>query len=215
MRSDLDHTYHQVDKRVSMEFDWKRKPINPRVVRVSFGCSQREHLTFDTVPMQDHSEFTAWREAWEGFNKKPRRNLKSMKDFNDFNTYRQTKSYPDKEAAKYLHKVDGDLHRLRRDLSIAFKRQEAGFAAVVSRMGTLTHKDFCTALNACGVPCKITDIENVRNKPFKPHQTMPTDRVIDALNKLRLEYFRELDIDIFLTGQTSNDVHEAGFSVAA
>ncbi len=72
-----------VDVRVNLDFDFKRRPVNPRMEVVS--CAGVEHLAFDTVPWQTAEEgarvrvlFDKWRET---------RCLKSMADWGDWQAF--------------------------------------------------------------------------------------------------------------------------------
>jgi hypothetical protein len=54
-----------------------------------------------------------------------------------------------------------------------------------------------------------------KRNEFKPHQTPGTDRVIDALQKLKENHFPEIEIDIFLTEETSLKTQKSDLPMAA
>ena len=91
MRNDTDFVYRTVSKRLSMEFDWKRRPVNIRDVDVEFEGKRYKHLTFDTVPIEDHAAFNQVREAWHNYDKKTKHNLKLTEDFLTFEKLRTAK----------------------------------------------------------------------------------------------------------------------------
>ena len=197
MRNDTDFVYRSVSKRLSMEFDWKRVPIGEKEIDFEFEGQQYTHLTFETVPVETVAGFDHVRDAWEKYNKQGHHNLKTLADFRNFDIFQTALKIPGEKAALYLKKVDGDLHRLKRDICRAFQHHQAGFDLIRSK-NRVTHGDFRNALNRAGIPCKITDIENAKRKEFHPHQTPERERVRQALETLKNDYFPELDIGLFL-----------------
>ena len=66
--------------RMSMEFDWKRRPIDA----TTRSINETPHLYFDTVPWKTVDDFTACREQWVNFAGTERRVLKSESDLASF-----------------------------------------------------------------------------------------------------------------------------------
>lgn len=197
VRNDTDFVFRSVTKRLSMEFDWKRIPINEREVEFEFEGQKFSHLTFETKPIETVTDFDRLRETWENYNKKSFHNLKTLRDYRDFQTYQVTKSIVGERVSKYLRRENGDLQRLKTDLCRAFRRSQAGFDVELGKR-RITHGTFKNALNSCGIPCEVTDVENARKKEFQPHFTPGTERVKAALWKLKEEHFQELEVDLFI-----------------
>ncbi|EIM76511.1 DNA-directed DNA polymerase, partial [Nitratireductor aquibiodomus RA22] len=193
VRHDTDFVSRSVEKYLRMEFDWKRRPIDVRDEQVDFAGKTYRHLSFDTVPLEEVGEFDAYREAWDGFNKKTKRCLRTVSEFEGFTEYMETKKLPP-DISAYM---GTPTKRLRRDLCRAFKNREAGFESVLSKR-RVTHQEFCDALSDCGLGCKITDLDNAKRYPFEPHHSAATDEVITILQKLKDRHFPELDIGAFL-----------------
>ena len=214
LRGETDFVFMSVTKRLSMEFDWKRTPVNARDTIFEFEGSQHAHLTFETRPVEDVTEFNLVRENWESYDKKSPRVLKSLEDFNAFMTYRTSKDSLEDRAKKYLRQTDGDIKRLREDLTRAYQQRQAGFDLIRSNR-KLKHSDFILALVSCGIPCKISDIDNGKRKPFEPHRTPDTDRVIEALMKLRAEFYPELEIELLIPGEALQKTQKSFDRVAA
>ncbi len=187
-----------VAKRLSMEFDWKRLPIDASDASVDLFEETRTHLSFSTAPHPDVHSFQRMRDAWEKFDSKPRRNLKTMIDLQRFLNFVDTRQHPGQEALRYLAREDGDIKRLRRDLCRAFTHSAAGFDLVRSR-SKFQYKGFAAILTACSIPCSQNDVDNGKRNPFTPHQTIPTERVLAALNTLKTEHFPELEITQFIS----------------
>lgn len=204
VRIDSDLLFLNIEKRLSMEFDWKRKPVSERDVEFNHAGTRHKHLSFNTVPHKTHAEFEAYREAWEGFDKKPRRTLKSLRDFRDFETFQVSKSYPDKAITKYLKKKDGDLDRLASDLCCAFVHFQAGFDAI--RRNNMTYQQFCNIANDHGIPCSINKLDYAKKRAFSPNTTPRTPAVMKAITSLRDSEFPRLEIDKILVAQDQQNV---------
>ena len=148
--------------------------------------------------MDTVDEFGDVREAWDAYNKKKRYCLKTLADYEQFDRYLKTMELP-RDVTKYASRVDGDFKRLKRDLCRAFIAKAAGFDQVLADR-KVQYKEFAAALKACGIPCKVSDLDNAvgsKAKPFEPGTTLDTGRVREALAKLKVEHFPELEVDVF------------------
>jgi len=199
-----------VAKRLSMEFDWKRLPTDASDASVVLFEETRTHLSFSTTPHPDVHSFQRMRDAWEKFDSKPRRNLKTMIDLHRFLNFVDTRKHPGQDALRYLAREDGDIKRLRRDLCRAFTHSAAGFDLVRSR-SKYQYKGFAAVLTASSIPCSQNDVDNGRRNPFTPHQTIPTERVLAALDELKAKYFPELEIADLLSN--ANEIDEVVKSI--
>jgi hypothetical protein len=202
IRFGADFVMRSVTKRLSMEFDWKRRPVNPQERTVEFQSKKYTHLSFTSEPLEDFDEFQRLRSGWEKWATNPFRILRSVSDLRAFQLYLETRRKTSQSVMRYASKTDGDLTRARRDLTRAFKHYQAGFDIVVKRMGKISHEAFCEMLGSVGIPCSPTDLENGKRFQFEPHTWIETERSITALRKLRQRYFRELDVDMFLAMRT-------------
>ena len=214
LRRDTDFVFRSVTKRLSMEFDWKRSPVNPREVDIEFNGKPYKHLTFDTTPISTAAEFNNVRDGWEKYDKRSHHNLKTLGDFTDFESFLATSQLPDQQPAKYLHLRDGDIKRLRRDLTRAFKKQQAGFDIILGKRH-IKHSEFKEALEACGIPCSINDIDNAKRQEFKPHQTIETERVRVALETLKRDFYPELEIELLLPEVNMKTTEKSPLATAA
>lgn len=201
IRYGSDFVYRSITKRLSMEFDWKRRPVAPQDRTVDFNGKTYRHLSFQSQPLESLEEFLGIREAWEKWDRQPSRLLKSVPDLSSFLNYLETNRKSNPSSQTYMRKSENaDLLRLRRDITRAFRHQQAGFDAVFTRTGKIKQKALCEILENVGIPCTVIDVDNARND-FIPYKTPPTDRVVSALNQLKQEHFPELDIDLFLDQQ--------------
>ncbi|RVC47429.1 MAG: hypothetical protein E5V60_03600 [Mesorhizobium sp.] len=198
IRFGADFVMRSVTKRLSMEFDWKRRPIEILDRSVEFGGKAYTHLSFASEPIEDLDEFQRVREAWDKWATNPYRILKSVSDLSSFQRYIETNRKTSESVMRYAGKEDGDLKRARRDLTRAFKHYHAGFDLVLKRMGKVSHERFCDILIGVGIPCQVTDLENAKRSEFQPHTWIVSDRSVVALENLKERCFPELDIDMFL-----------------
>ncbi len=201
VRYEADFVSRSVTKRLSMEYDWKRRPLNSTDRSVEFNGTTYTHLSFDTEPLTDDVEFRNLRDAWDKYNDRTRKTLKSVADYEEFQRFLETQKLS-KNSKRYLRKKDGAISRLRRDLTRAFKGQQAGFDKASARLGKISHQDFIEALASCGVSCKISDLDNAKRQVFKPHQSVREPQTMKAISLLKELYYPELDIDCFF--ETSN-----------
>jgi hypothetical protein len=91
---DADFVSRSVTKRLSVEYDWKRVPVEARDETVEFDAKSYSHLSFETKPILDFESFIKVCDAWENFDKKPRRNLKRLSDLEVFLLYIETRELP-------------------------------------------------------------------------------------------------------------------------
>lgn len=205
-------------KRVSMEFDWKRKPINPRMMTVSTPSGKTfTHLRFDTVPWDSMDQFFTTRNMWDDYQRSDLRCLKTVEDLQRFGDYHGTSTNLEHRTKKYLKKVDGDLIRLRREIITSWRYRKGGTHVLkphsfgytqIFPTYKMTSQLFSEILNDhVGIPCKKSDVDNgIKIKTFIPYQVPSTERTRTLLMVLRDNLFPELDIDQFLSKSESWDL---------
>ncbi|MBB6466026.1 hypothetical protein HNQ96_001884 [Aminobacter lissarensis] len=201
IRFGADFVMRTVTKRLSMEFDWKRRPTNAVDRTVEFQGHTYTHLSFSSEPLENFDEFQRVREAWDKWAKKPFRLLKSVPDLSSFQLYLDTNRKTSESAMRYASKSEGDLKRAKRDLTRAFKHYQAGFDLVLKRVGKIPHQQFCEILAGVGIPCQVSDLDNAKRSTFEPHQWIVSDRSVDALTQLKEMHFPELQTETFLPRQ--------------
>jgi hypothetical protein len=179
----------EIEKRLNMEFDWKRAPQG-------IGMSEdHQHIAFSTRPWRSMSEFTKVREVWQDLTKKQVVCIKSAADYAAVAAHIHNATSLDPKAQKYLRRKGGDMARLRQQLCIAWSRRAAGFTA---EDRGLSRPQFSEVLRAHGIPCKVSDVENASKKPsFTPHKCSPTPEVQAALRSLKAS-FPHLQTELFL-----------------
>jgi hypothetical protein len=185
---DADLVDKSLTKRLSMEFDWKRKP------RSAVQSETPDHVAFSTEPWTTVDEFILMRRYWEEFAIQTPFCLKSLSDYRQFATYVMSQSSLGKADSKYMRRDGGDLKRLRQSLGAAWRHSKAGF---VWQQDEICNAKFASILTDAGIPSKRSDIENAARKPFAPKKCPPTPDVFEALSKLTLQ-FPNLEVDAFI-----------------
>jgi hypothetical protein len=184
------------DKRLNMEFDWKRRPT------LATWSDRYQHVSSHTNPWYSVEQYSQMRSFWEEYGKGSPVCIKTLEDFERFAQYVETRSLIQSDAAKYMRKVDGDVARLRQQLCAAYKQGKAGLAP---KMFGFTNTEFAEFLTYIGIPCKKTDVENGKRHPFIPHNCPATEEVLVFLLTLKL-HIEFLDEDLFIYDQINNEM---------
>ncbi|HAJ03084.1 MAG TPA: hypothetical protein DCL55_07580, partial [Brevundimonas sp.] len=185
---DADLVRKEADRRLSMEFDWKRRPS------AAVDAITPRHLAFCTEPWDTIEQIDQVRELWERYNSDERHCLKSVDDFHAFARFVLTHTTLNDERGRYLKKDAPDLSRLRQSLCSAWYSSAAGLT--LNRDG-LSNSGFAQLLTDVGLAASRYDVENGRSKPFIPHLCAGTEEVLAALKKLKL-LWPELQTELFL-----------------
>lgn len=196
---ELDADLVQVEsvKRLSMEFDWKRRPYAIGHHEKYYG-----HLVFSTAPWRTVREFQQVRELWTAFQKKNPSCLKKAEDFDRFASYADSALLmSDKRQKRYLATRDGDLKRLRQSLCAAWKRRRIGMTGVsfyklkneTSPRFISSEQNFAEFLTKCGLPTKRTDVSNATRKKFIYNDCPPTKRCRDIVDVVVNGAFPDLE----------------------
>lgn len=190
---DADLVTKEIHKRLNMEFDWKRQSTS-----IEFS-HEHKHIYFDTKPWRSVAQFKETRQAWDEFTRNDPACLKSLEDFHRFADFVDSRAC--REKSTYLRKDQPDLKRLRLMLCSAW---HSGAAGIEQKRSGMSAAQFAELLVSHGVPCKKTDVENGKKKPYEPYSTPNTEKVRNCLESLRAAFPR-LDIDEFLYKDTSEN----------
>jgi hypothetical protein len=202
-----DFVDREMEKVLSMEFDWKRRPTNP-VMTKGEGY---QHLQFQTCPWETIEQFQKTRQLWEQYNLSERHCLKTVEDLEAFATFHESSLSTEGDASKYLRKEQGDLKRLRQELLIAWKLRKAGTHKLkphafgrknIFPTYKLKANELAEILNdEAGISCTKTDVDNAAKKTvFTPHRVPNTQEVRIKLGLLKHNLFPKLEIYVFIAG---------------
>ena len=190
---DADLVPKQVEKRLSMEFDWKRRPT------AIHTDPSTGHVAFGTEPWDSVDDFRSAREMWSEFQKKDPICMKTEPDFETFEVFAESALSLDPDARKNLRKAQPDLGRLRMVLCQAWASSQAGLNyGFNGHSQQISAAEFAKHLSDCGIPCQRSDVENARKKAdFVPKSCPPTPRCQQALEKLKERFPSIVTSDIF------------------
>lgn len=216
----MDFVDYTLRKKLSMDYDWKRKPhyVGEADVNVE-GIDCKNHLFFSTKPWDDLKEYNQMRVIWENYNKDTNHNLKTINDYNLFNEYFEASiSMDDPKVGKWLKKIDGPMKRLRRDIIRAEKFDRGGTYhrkrnPLGIEMNNFPRKRFKAKeiseilTKVLEIEVSIDDVTNDRKaKYFEQNQTPRTKEVYEKLYKLKMNVFPYLEIETFLTSKTGYSI---------
>jgi hypothetical protein len=165
--------------RLNLEFDFKRRPVNP--CEMPFGDGT--HLAFKTVPwgtvedvIDARLKFEEWRRAHHGV-------LKTLPDFQRWEAFSHLSSVPLPKGAGY--RSDGSFGHLKRQFCRALVRNEWG----LSRDG-MTHKDVVAWLADNGIDLTVNDLKNAaRDASTLANQTIAvTEDTIPLLRVIAQQF---------------------------
>lgn len=185
---DADLVDKSLTKRLSMEFDWKRRPFS------AVQSTAPDHVAFSTEPWTTVDEFILMRRYWEEFAIDTPFCLKSLADYRQFATYVMSQSSLGKADSKYMRRDGGDLKRLRQSLGAAWRHSKAG---LIWQQDDISNAEFASILSDAGIAATRADIENAARKPFAPKKCPPTPDVFQALSKLS-QQFPSIEVDAFI-----------------
>lgn len=211
----MDFVDKEMTKRLSMEFDWKRRPHRAGDVHVSVGGGDTyNHIAFSTQPWTSVGQFNTVRALWSEYNKQAPHCLKTVSNYQAWADYFESKLAAEGPAAAYIAKDDGLLKRVRRDLIVAHKLRKAGTHKLkphafgrkkIFPTYKLKAKELSEILEqGFKIPCSKVDVDNARKKKaFIPHQVPNCASALSILEAVKRDLFPELDIDQFLTAKAS------------
>lgn len=169
-----------IERRVNLEYDFKRNPINPKMVAVR----DTEHLAFDSEPWESIEQFKAVRAAFDAFRRKG--NLKSMEDWYDWEDFLQTKLTV-KQGSGINANKKGSVDILRRIIIRAYTQEAWGLSR------DFTNAEIADWLTDMGYPTNLDELKNAKRANLVPHVVPVTHRVINLL-VIVLDKFPKLDV---------------------
>ena len=185
---DADLVEKELTRRLSMEFDWKRKPLK------LITDPLYNHISFSTQPWKSVEQFKMIREQWDEYMSSNRKCIKTEDDYKQWAIYVDSRFKVDKKNRTYMKSKDPDLKRLRQSLCAAWKAKTAGFGkgpVLLSEGSVLsikTNQDFADFLTSCGIETSKTDVENDKRKSFERRIVPYTSRAKDAFEKVKATY---------------------------
>jgi 4-oxalocrotonate tautomerase family enzyme len=193
---DADLVTKQVDKRLNMEFDWKRKPN-------AIGMHPRyDHLMFSTRPWTSVDDFVRVRDKWTDFRSINPTCLKTVCDYEAFASYADTKFMIETAGSDaYVKSQNPDLALLKLNLCSAWRQSRAGLKW--QRGGAA---NFAALLSDAGIPAMRHDAEYGKNRDFVPNQCPPTPRCIAAIGVLKATFPDLREEELFMKAASATSL---------
>lgn len=185
---------------LSLEFDFKRMPTNPRMISVH----STEHIAFDTAPWPDPESGARARAYFDGWRRK--HCLKTIADWDDWHAHYQFSAARGKRAragsagAKRGINMtkDGALGVMKRLFLRAFTQKLLG---VVPRDGKMTHQDMASWLTDLGYETNKAAVSNA-GRALMAEQAVPCTDEVRAFIATVTVRFPEMQVERFLIEET-------------
>jgi hypothetical protein len=181
--------------RLNLEYDFKRRPVNPKVVT---ACG-REHLAFDTAPWRTAEEGSRARAIFDGWRR--RRCLKTMDDWYDWDEHYQFTILRDRIKRERLRGLNakrdssGVVDVARRVFLRAFAQSAFGLTK------TMPYPELAAWLTSKGYSTNSNDLRTAKREVLIGGALPHTRRVLDFLGVVSKE-FPTLQIDKLLCSQS-------------
>jgi len=182
---EFDATNIVLNRRLSMEYDWKCKPI-PESVEMR-SAKRRKHVFFNTVAWNNVDEFIECRRLWEDYRNNDEVGvIKTIEQFNDWwacyqfavqkiNLNKPTKNTTDKIFVTTL--------------SRCFAFGQFGFT---TKPKVMKATDFVGVLKQFDLPIKVHQVYNANTNKVKPLEKLPQfppkKKYLNALKHLKKIY---------------------------
>jgi hypothetical protein len=184
---------------LSLEWDFKRMPINPRMIDV-LGT---EHIAFDTVPWPDPETGTQARAYFDGWRRK--HCLKTMADWDDWHVHYQFSAARGKRtrgnssgAKRGVNMTkDGSLGVMKRLFLRAFTQKLLG---VVSDENKMTHQDMSDWLTRLGYVTNKAAVSNA-GRALMAEQAVPSTDEVRAFISAVTVRFPDMQVERFLIAE--------------
>jgi len=181
---------------LSLEFDFKRMPTNPRMISVH----GTEHIAFDTAPWPDPETGARARAYFDGWRRK--HCLKAMADWDDWHAHYQFSAARGKRvragssgAKRGVNMTkDGALGVMKRLFLRAFTQKLLG---VVPMDGKMTHQDMADWLTGLGYETNKAAVSNA-GRALMAEQAVPSTDEVRAFITAVTVRFPEMQVERFL-----------------
>jgi hypothetical protein len=182
-------------KSLNLEFDFKRRLVNPRIVAVKQG----EHVALDSIPWTSLEEFERNRAVFDGWRRK--RCLKTIEDFEDWDDHSQFAIVRDRlnlggDKGNYLRATDKGVADVFRRLFLRCYAQE-----LCGLTRSITYRELAELLTLQGYPTTVDEVKNAKRAKFIEHAIPATTRVMKLASVL-VECFPSIEINQFINQES-------------
>lgn len=176
---------------LNLEFDFKRRLINPRIVAVD-GC---EHVALVGVPWNDLAECERARAIFKGWRRE--RCLKTLGDFEDWEDHYQFSIVRDRVSSRGVKGVG--IRATNKGVADVFRRLflRAYTQDLCGLTKSMTNRELAAWLTDRGFDTNVDELKNATRAKFVEHAVPPTQRVLKLAAVLE-EGFPGIEINKFI-----------------
>lgn len=180
------------ESRLNLEFDFKRRLVEPQQVAVADG----EHLSMSSVPWYDLAECERARAIFDGWRDK--HCLKTLGDLHDWEDYYQFALVRDRISRGNgrsfgIRPTSGGITDVFRRLFLRAYTQE-----LCGLIKTMTYPELATWLTEKGYPTTVDEAKNAKRGKFVEHAVPLTPRT-EELKTVLVEGFPSIEIEKFIS----------------
>lgn len=191
------------DKFLNLEFDFKRRPVNPTMVEVRNPVTDEivEHIQFDTVPWQTQNDAQLARATFDGWRRK--NCLKTMKDWYSWIDFYKTKAMMTVKYQPYTKNGSEDL--LKRNVLTAITKNLYGLSMGFVDGKRRTYPVIAAEFTEAGFKTSKGDVKNSKQRELHEHMLAAAPKLVKLLVWL-IERYPEMDIKMFFKKSEFDEV---------
>ena len=181
------------ERRLAMEFDWKRKCDESEITLRKITGD--DHVYFGTKPWYSVDQFNYCRKRWHEFTKTQQKVIKSIPQLRAFLDY----VYLAKKNTR-IPRNNGEINTFRLEVCTAFAQGLWGFDKVDKKF---RRKEFAEWLSKNGVKAHISNIENHTQREIQNYRFRKTPVLLKLVEAIKKEVTKNFD-DSFLWMKEEN-----------
>lgn len=176
---------------LNLEFDFKRRLVNPQVVAIAVG----EHIALESIPWENLEEFERARAIFDGWRRQ--HCIKTLDDFEDWDDHYRFSLVQDRLQKSGVKGFGiratnkGVVDVFRRLFLRAYTQELCGLTK------SMSYGELAGRLTDHGYPTTVDEVKNARRAKFIEHAVPATTRVQRLASVLQVG-FPSIDINKFL-----------------
>ena len=223
------------DKYLNLDFDFKRRPVNPSMIDVRNPVTGEtvSHITFDTVPWKNHKEGELARSAFDGW-RKGKLTAVEPSDETDDKSGKESEKKPKKvriggNCLKTLDDWDNwiDFYKIKAVMTVKGQKYDDGSSEGIFKRLVLTaltndlwglskdspdgtkrkYDDLIELFTNAGYPVKKSDFTNAKNRNIEENMMPAAPKSIPLLKWVMSQY-PDMEVDKFFMKEEFDEMME-------
>ncbi|MFW1516937.1 DNA-directed DNA polymerase [Vibrio parahaemolyticus] len=201
------------DRFMNLEFDFKRRPVNPTMVDVrdpKTGCIV-SHLAFDTVPWKNREEgemaratFDGWRKGKKSGDSRVGANcLKTMEDWYNWIDFYKIKAVMKVKGQNYENNSSEGI--FKRYILTAITNEFGGLSRVNRQGKRRTNAELAELFTSAGYPTNEKDVSNAKGRKLHS-QMLPAAPKFMPMLRWAMTQFPDLELKMFFMPEELGEV---------